>query len=72
MLGATGAVESIVCIKTIAENVIPATINLENLDEHVADLNYVANKPLKTEVKAALSNSFGFGGHNATLLFREV
>ena len=72
MLGATGAVESIVCVKTIAENVIPATINLDNLDEHVADLNYVANKPLKTEVKAALSNSFGFGGHNATLLFKQV
>ena len=72
MLGATGAVESIVCVKTIAENVIPPTINLENLDEHVADLNYVANKPLETEVKAALSNSFGFGGHNATLLFKEV
>ncbi len=72
MLGATGAVESIVCVKSITDNVIPPTINLENLDEHVANLNYVANKPLKTPVHAALSNSFGFGGHNATLLFKEV
>ncbi len=72
MLGATGAVESIVCVKTIADNIIPPTINLDNLDENVANLNYVANKALKKDVHAALSNSFGFGGHNATLLFREI
>ena len=72
MLGATGAVESIVCVKTITDNIIPPTINLDNLDENVANLNYVANKALKQEVHAALSNSFGFGGHNATLLFKEV
>ncbi len=72
MLGATGAVESIVCVKTITDNIIPPTINLDNIDENVANLNYVANKALKKEVHAALSNSFGFGGHNATLLFREV
>ncbi len=72
MLGATGAVESIVCVKTITDNIIPPTINLDNLDENVANLNYVANKALKHEVHAALSNSFGFGGHNATLLFKEV
>ncbi len=72
MLGATGAVESIVCVKTITDNIIPPTINLDNIDENVANLNYVANKALKKEVHAALSNSFGFGGHNATLLFKEV
>ncbi len=72
MLGATGAVESIVCIKTITDNIIPPTINLDNIDENVANLNYVANKALKKEVHAALSNSFGFGGHNATLLFKEI
>ena len=59
-------------IKTITDNIIPPTINLDNLDENVANLNYVANKALKQEVHAALSNSFGFGGHNATLLFKEV
>ncbi len=72
MLGATGAVESIVCVKTINENVVPPTINLDNQDEEVANLNYVPNKAQKAEIHAALSNSFGFGGHNATLVFKEV
>lgn len=72
MLGATGAVESIVCVKTINENIVPPTINLDNQDEEVANLNYVPNKAQKAEVHAALSNSFGFGGHNATLVFKEV
>lgn len=72
MLGATGAVESIVCVKTINENLVPPTINLDNQDEEVANLNYVPHKAQKAEVHAALSNSFGFGGHNATLVFKEV
>ena len=72
MLGATGAVESIVCVKTINENIVPPTINLDNQDEEVANLNYVPHKAQKAEVHAALSNSFGFGGHNATLVFKEV
>ncbi len=72
MLGATGAVESIVCVKTINENIVPPTINLDNQDEEVANLNYVPNKAQKAEIHAALSNSFGFGGHNATLVFKEV
>lgn len=72
MLGATGAAESIVCIKAINENVVPPTINLDNQDEEVANLNYVPHKPQSAEIHAALSNSFGFGGHNATLIFKEV
>jgi 3-oxoacyl-[acyl-carrier-protein] synthase II len=72
MLGATGAVEAIVCIKTIKDGVVPPTINLANQDEHVANLDYVPHKARKAEIKAALSNSFGFGGHNATLVFKEV
>lgn len=72
MLGATGAVESIVCVKAINENLVPPTINLDNQDEEVANLNYVPHKAQKAEVHAALSNSFGFGGHNATLVFKEV
>lgn len=72
MLGATGAVESIACVKTINEDIVPPTINLDNQDEHVANLNYVPHKAQKAEIKAALSNSFGFGGHNATLIFKEV
>jgi 3-oxoacyl-[acyl-carrier-protein] synthase II len=72
MLGATGAAEAIVCIKTINENIVPPTINLDNQDEEVADLNYVPYKAVKSEVHAALSNSFGFGGQNASLIFKEV
>ena len=72
MLGATGAAEAIACIKAINDNIVPPTINLDNQDEEVADLNYVPYKAVKAEVHAALSNSFGFGGQNASLFFREV
>lgn len=72
MLGATGAVEGIVCVKAITEGKVPPTINLDNQDEHVANLDYVPHKARDKKVRAALSNSFGFGGHNATLIFKEV
>uniref|UniRef100_A0A650EJW4 3-oxoacyl-[acyl-carrier-protein] synthase 2 n=1 Tax=uncultured Candidatus Melainabacteria bacterium TaxID=2682970 RepID=A0A650EJW4_9BACT len=72
MLGATGAAEAIACIKAINENIVPPTINLDNQDEEVADLNYVPFKAVNAELHAALSNSFGFGGQNASLVFKEV
>jgi len=72
MLGATGAVEAVVCVKTITDGIIPPTINLDNQDERVANLDYVPHKARKKKVHAALSNSFGFGGHNTTLVFKEV
>lgn len=72
MLGATGAIESIVCVKAITEGVIPPTINLDHQDEHVANLDYVPHKARTKEVHAALTNSFGFGGHNASLIFTEA
>ena len=72
MLGATGAVEAIVCVKTITDGMVPPTINLDSQDEHVANLDYVPHKAREKKVKAALSNSFGFGGHNATLIFKAV
>ena len=72
MLGATGAVEGIICVKTITEGKIPPTINLDNQDEHVANLDYVPHKAIDKKVNAALSNSFGFGGHNATLVFKAI
>ena len=72
MLGATGAVEGIVCIKTITDGKVPPTINLDNQDEHVANLDYVPHKAIDKKVNAALSNSFGFGGHNATLVFKAI
>lgn len=71
MLGATGAAESIVCIKALQDGIVPPTINLENQDPEVANLNYVPHKALKADLKYALTNSFGFGGHNASLLFKK-
>ena len=72
MLGATGAIEALVCAKVITEGKVPPTINLDNQDEHVANLDYVPHKMREKKVHAALSNSFGFGGHNTTLIFKEV
>lgn len=72
MLGATGSVEAIACIKAITEELVPPTINLDNQDENVANLDYVPHKAKKAAINAALSNSFGFGGHNASLIFKKI
>lgn len=71
MLGASGAAEAIVCIKTITDGIVPPTINLDNQDPEVANLNYVPHKAVKQDVNYALTNSFGFGGHNASLIFKK-
>ena len=71
LLGAAGAVESIVCIESIVDGIVPPTINLENRDEETADLDYVPNKAQTMEVNYAMTNSFGFGGHNAAVLFKK-
>ncbi len=71
MLGAAGSAEAIVAVKTITEGIVPPTINIVKLDPEVADLDYVANKAKAKDVKVALSNSFGFGGHNAVLMFEK-
>lgn len=70
MLGAAGAVEGIVCLKALQEGIIPPTIGLENPDEE-CDLDYVPNKLREGNLKYAMSNSLGFGGHNGTLLFKK-
>jgi len=70
MLGAAGAVEAIVCVKTIETGQIHPTINYEFLDP-VCDLDYVPNQSRKVSVRTALSNSFGFGGHNASVVFKK-
>lgn len=70
MLGAAGALEAIVCIKALGEGVLPPTINLTEPDE-ACDLNYIPNTALAASVDLALSNSLGFGGHNACLAFRR-
>ena len=71
LLGAAGGAEAVVCAKTIQEGVIHPTINYENPDPD-CDLDYVPNTARKVKVDVALSNSFGFGGHNATLIFKRV
>ncbi len=71
LLGAAGAVEAVATVKTIEEGIIPPTINLENPDPE-CDLDYVPNEAVRQEVRVALSNSFGFGGTNACLLFRKL
>ncbi len=70
LLGAAGGIEAIATIMAIKEGVIPPTINYDNPDEE-CDLNYTPNKAVIREVKYALSNSLGFGGHNATVLFKK-
>jgi 3-oxoacyl-[acyl-carrier-protein] synthase II len=69
LMGAAGALEAIVCVKTIQEGIIHPTINYEYPDPE-CDLDYVPNQPRQANIKVALSNSFGFGGHNATIVLK--
>ena len=74
LLGATGALEAMICVKTIEEGIIPPTINHEEGDEDPEidyKLNFTFNKAQKREVNAALSNTFGFGGHNASVIVKR-
>lgn len=70
MLGAAAAIEAIVCVKTIQTNIIHPTINLTNPDP-LCDLDYTPNKAIEYKVDVALSNSLGFGGHNAALVIKR-
>lgn len=70
LLGAAGGVESAVCVKAIQEGKVPPTINYEERDED-CDLDYVPNTMREAPVKVAICNNSGFGGHNATLLFKQ-
>ncbi len=70
LLGATGAIEAIACVLAIRRNVVPPTINYETPDPE-CDLDYVPNTKESTNVSVALSNSFGFDGHNVALIFTE-
>ena len=72
LLGAAGAVESIVVIMSIVNGVVPPTINLETLDPEIdPNLNLTLNKAQEREINIGLSNTFGFGGHNSSALFRK-
>ncbi|MNG98629.1 3-oxoacyl-[acyl-carrier-protein] synthase 2 [compost metagenome] len=73
LLGAAGAIEAIIAIKSINNNVIPATINIENIDPAIPEgINIVVNQPMEKTVQTAMSNAFGFGGHNSSILFQKI
>lgn len=73
LLGASGGVEAVACIKGMQEDLVPPTINVENRDERIpADMDLVVDNAQKVDnLSAAMSNSFGFGGHNASLIFKK-
>ena len=70
MLGAAGAIEAIACVKAIEKSIIPPTIGYKVKDDD-CDLNIVPNKPVEHEIKYAMSNSLGFGGHNSTIILKK-
>ena len=73
LLGATAAVEALACIMAITRGVVPPTINVEELDPQIdSKLNLTLGTAQKRDVKCAMSNTFGFGGHNSTVVFRKI
>lgn len=73
LLGATAAVEALACVMAITKGVVPPTINVEELDPQIdSKLNLTLGKAQKREVRCAMSNTFGFGGHNSTIVFRKI
>ena len=70
LLGAAGAVEAIASIYAVINNVVPPTINFTTPDPE-CDLNYTFNKPQERTVDIAMSNAFGFGGHNTSVIFKK-
>ena len=73
LLGATAAIEALACVMAITKGVVPPTINVEELDPQIdPKLNLTLGKAQKREVRCAMSNTFGFGGHNSTIVFRKI
>ena len=70
LLGAAGAIEAIICVKAIENKLVPPTINYKEKDEE-CDLNIVPNETVKADIKVAMSNSLGFGGHNSSIILKK-
>jgi 3-oxoacyl-[acyl-carrier-protein] synthase II len=70
LLGASGGLEAVICVLALNYGVVPPTINLTHPDPE-CDLDYVPNKARRVKIETAVSNSFGFGGHNSTLILRK-
>jgi len=71
LLGAAGGVEAIFTVKALQEGILPPTINYKTPDP-ICDLDYVPNEARKVDIEYAMSNSLGFGGHNASLIFKKI
>lgn len=73
LLGAAGAIEAIACVLAVNNNIVPPTINFQNLDPGIdPKLNFTFNKAQEKKIQVAISNTFGFGGHNACVVFKKV
>ena len=73
LLGATAAIEALACIMAITKGIVPPTINVENVDEKIDQkLNLTIGEAQRREVNCAMSNTFGFGGHNSTVIFKKI
>ena len=73
LLGAAGAIEAIASILAMENGTVPPTINHTTVDENIdPELNLTLNQPQKRDIKVAMSNTFGFGGHNACVLFKKI
>ena len=71
LLGAAGAIEAVVSVLALRDGIVPPTINLDEIDPE-CDLDYTPNKAVKADLTMAISDSLGFGGHNACVAFRKV
>ena len=72
LLGASGAIEAIFTILSLKDGVIPPTLNLDNVSENCQGINLVPHHSINQEIEYALSNSFGFGGTNVSLIFKKI
>jgi len=73
LLGAAGVIEAIISLMAMKENIVPPTINTTSLDPAIpANLNIVTKEAINAEINVTLSNTFGFGGHNATVIFKKI
>ena len=71
LLGACGAVESIAVVLSLQNGILPPTINFIEKDPEIPDWNFCANKAVKHDIRYAINNAFGFGGHNVSILFKK-
>ena len=71
LLGAAGAVEAVYTVLALRDQICPPTLNLEEVEDEIADIDLVPLKAKKKEIKAAMSNSFGFGGTNSSLVLKK-